>query len=156
MSTTPNTSSSIIDPDSWVSAERQIVNDYAATDAQAVSDLSGIISSFQQQLQTETAYESTFAQNIASIAAVITPDAINKTLTTLTTTSASMDTAFQTLQSAILANNQAASDLAAQIQQQAPSIQQISDTRSAISNNITNYQSIISSFRSPTNSTTNS
>ena len=143
-----STTSSIVDPDAWVSAERSNVAAYAAIDTQAQFDLSNVIQVYEQQLQKELDDENEFAKNILELDSVLNPDAINKTVTDLLNTSTSIDTVFKTLQEAILTNNKSAATLASKLEDLKPKIQQISEKRMLIKENIAKYQEIISSFRS--------
>ena len=141
-------STNTIDPLGWISAERQVVNNFAAANAQAVSDLNGVIAEFQQEIQAETQAEVQFTNDLASLMGVVSPVSITQTLQDLSTADTSIDAAFAQLQSKILQNNQAAVNLASQVSAQSPIIQQIGQSRAAVQSKIAGYKSVIGTFRS--------
>ena len=140
-------STTTMDPLGWISTERHVVNSFAAANAQAVSELSGVIAEFQQEIQAETQAEIQFTNDLASLMGVVSPVSITQTLQDLSAADSSIDAAFAQLQSKILQNNKAAADLASQVSAQSPIIQQIGQSRSAMQSKIAGYKSVIGTFR---------
>jgi len=136
-----------IDPLSWISAERKVVNSFVAINAQAVSDLGDSIATFQIAIDAEAQSEAQFTNDLASLTGAVNPATLLQTIQDLTTADTSIDAKFTQLQTTILQNNQSATNLASHVSAQAPSIQQISDTRNAMQSKIANYQSILNTFR---------
>ena len=136
-----------IDPLAWICAERQVVSTFAATNAQAESDLSGSVAAFLTDIQAEQAAEAQFTDDLAAITLAVNPAVISQTLQDLSTSSAAVDTAFSTLQTAILMNNQAASNLVQQIAIVSPVAQQVAQNQSALDGKIASYQSALRTFR---------
>jgi chromosome segregation ATPase len=137
----------VIDPLSWISAERQVVSAFAASTAQAADDLSGTIADFAKEINAELASEAQFTNDLASLINVVNPAAIAQAVQDLSSSDSAIDTAFSQLHTTILQNNQAAGALTQQIAAASDGVQQIDRKRTALQGKIANYKSVLSTFR---------
>ena len=137
----------IVDPLSWISAERQVVTDFAASSAQAQSDLSGTVADFLASIQDQQSSEAQFTDGLASLTGAVNPVSVAQALQDLTSTDAAIDAAFAQLQATILQNNASAASLAQQVATVAPQVQQVNQSRSAIQAKIASYSGVINTFR---------
>lgn len=144
--------SSFIDPTEWKKSERATITNFAASLSNAQADLSGNVAQFEKDAIALIASEESFANDIVSIAASIDKPSIDQTLRSLRNTSSNVDALFAQLNTMILGNNEAASDLVTSIALAGDQIDTIYNLQSALDANVSNYSYVLSSFRSFTSS----
>ena len=138
------------DPKSWISAERDIITGYASSNAASDSNLTTQINAFQTQMALELATEFQFTNDLATLTETLNTLAFDQTLQNLQSTDDSIDASFNQLQTAILQNNASSSNLLNQLVSSSNDIQRINHSQQDILSKITNYQSILSTFRTQT------
>ena len=137
----------VIDPLTWISAERQIVTTFAATTAQAAETLGGALADLQNDIAAENDAEAQFTNALASLSASVNPASIAQTLQDLSSSDAAITASFGQLQSTILQNNQAAASLANTVASVADSVSQIGVVQSTLQGKIASYRSVLGTFR---------
>ena len=137
----------IIDPLSWISAERQLVTTFVTTSTQAADDLAGSIADFQNEIKAEADAETQFTNELASLSAAVNPASIAQTLQDLSSSDSAITASFSQLQSSILQNNQAATSLAQKVASVSDSVQQIEQTRTTLQGKIASYRGVLGTFR---------
>lgn len=137
----------IADPSAWISDERQDIKNFVAVRAEASSNLSTHIATFEAELQSMLAEEAAFSASINDVAGSIDQAGIDALLGTLKATDASIDASFKELNSIILANNAAAAEVSVQVNAAADTVSEITAAQGALDAKITGYIAAISSFR---------
>ena len=85
---------SVIDPLSWISAERDIITGYAASNVASDSKLTTQISAFQTQMAIELATEFQFTNDLATLTETLNTLAFDQTLQNLQSINDSIDASF--------------------------------------------------------------